>query len=130
MQNGIIKSGMPVVTESPLTDGEKAAAARAQKEKQLRKACADFEAVFAYHLFKTMRDTVPASGLTDRFPGKETYTMMMDQKVAEELSKSSNGLGIKEMLYRQLAGKLLQNGSTVNVVTPEKAVQNILVSKD
>ncbi|MBN1548839.1 MAG: rod-binding protein [Syntrophaceae bacterium] len=129
MQNGI-KSGMPVITAAPVTGADKAAAARAEKEKQLRKACADFEAIFAYHLFKSMRDTVPASGLTDRFPGKETYTMLMDQKIAEELSKSSNGLGVKEMLYRQLAGKLLKNERAVNTVTPEKAVPDILVSKD
>jgi flagellar protein FlgJ len=129
MNNGIT-SGLPVVTSAPVKEADKVAAGRAEKEKQLRKACADFEAMLTYQLFKSMRETVPQSGLTDRFPGKETYTMMMDQKVAEELSKRGHGLGIKEMLYRQLAGKLLKSQDSVNMMTPEKTVSNILVSKD
>jgi flagellar protein FlgJ len=126
----VIKSGMPFITSTPMAGVDKATAARAEKEKQLRKSCADFEAIFTYHLFKSMRDTVPASGLVDKFPGKETYNMMMDQKVAEELSKRGNGLGIKEMLYRQLAGKVLNDKGAVNPAAPEKSVPIVLTPGD
>lgn len=115
--NNAIKSGTPVITSAPSAGGGVKAAARAEQEKQLRKAYADFEAVFTYYLFKSMRDTVPASGLTDRFPGRETYNMMMDQKIAEELSRRGNGLGLKEMLYRQLSEKVLKDGG--NTAGPE-----------
>jgi len=114
--NNAIKSGIPVITSTPSAGVDGKEAIRAEQEKQLRKSCADFEAIFTYYLFKSMRDTVPSSGLTDRFPGKETYNMMMDQKVAEELSKRGNGLGLKEMLYRQLAGKVLKDDK--DAVTP------------
>jgi peptidoglycan hydrolase FlgJ len=122
----VIKSGMPVITSTPMAGVDKAAAAQAEKEKQLRKSCAGFEAIFTYHLLKSMRDTVPSSGLVDKFPGKETYNMMMDQKIAEELSQRGNGLGIKEMLYRQLAGKVLKDSPTVTRVASEKGAPDIL----
>jgi Rod binding domain-containing protein len=35
-------------------------------------------------------------------PGKDTYYMLMDQKVAEDLSRKGNGLGLQKMLYEQL----------------------------
>jgi peptidoglycan hydrolase FlgJ len=82
----------------------------AEKEKKLKKACADFESILVYNLFKSMRKTVPASGLLDTFPGKDTYTMMFDQKVAEDMAHSGNGLGIQKMLFEQLNRKLLKKG--------------------
>jgi len=128
--DSMIKSAASIVTSAPVIEVDKAAAARAEKEKRLRKSCADFEAIFTYQLFKSMRDTIPDSGLVKKFPGKETYDMMMDQKVAEELSKRENGLGLKEMLFKQLSGKVLGKESAVNAMTPEKTSPNILVSKD
>ncbi len=70
---------------------------------KIKKACKDFESIFAYYLLKTMRQTVPksATGLSN-FSGKDTYTMIMDQKLAEELSNKGNGLGLQKMLYEQL----------------------------
>ena len=124
----LIKSGMPVITSKQMAGVDKAAVAQAEKEKLLRKSCADFEAIFTYYLFKSMRETVPASSLVDKFPGKETYNMMMDQKVAEELSQRGNGLGLKEMLYKQLAGKALQGKSSVTA--PEKGVPDVLSPGD
>jgi peptidoglycan hydrolase FlgJ len=126
----VMQSGMPGITSAPTAAADKNAVALAEKEKQLRKSCADFEGIFTYYLFKSMRETVPASGLTDKFPGKETYNMMMDQKVAEELSKRDNGLGLKEMLYKQLAGKVLKSKSTIAVASPEKVMPDVLSSGD
>jgi len=82
-----------------------AAAADAAKDKKLRKACADFEAIMTYYLLKSMRRTVPGVSGLGRFPGKDTYDMIMDQKVAEDLSRRDGGLGIQDVLYRQLSGK-------------------------
>ena len=71
------------------------------REKKLRKACADFESVFIYEMLKTMRKTVPPSGLLNKMEGKDTYEMMTDQKVSEELAKKG-GMGLQDVLFNQL----------------------------
>ncbi len=72
------------------------------RDKKLRKACRDFEAIFLTNLFKEMRQTIPRSGLLPSAPGKETFQMMFDQKVAEDLSGRGEGMGLQKMLYEQL----------------------------
>jgi peptidoglycan hydrolase FlgJ len=72
------------------------------RDKKLRKACRDFEAIFLFNLFKEMRQTIPRSGLLSSAPGKETFQMMFDQKVAEDLSGRGEGMGLQKMLYDQL----------------------------
>lgn len=87
---GTLKADAPVGSEE-----------KARQEKKLRKACADFEAIFLYQMFKTMRNTVPQSGLTNKMTGRDTYEMMMDQKVSEELAKKG-GMGLQGILFKQL----------------------------
>ena len=77
-----------------------------EENKKLKKACADFEAVFSFYLFKTMRKTIPTGLSINQFAGKDTFNMLMDQKVAEELSKKNGGLGIQKLLYAQLVKKI------------------------
>jgi peptidoglycan hydrolase FlgJ len=77
-----------------------------EDNKKLKKACADFEAVFSTYLFKAMRKTVPAGLSINQFTGKDTFDMLMDQKIAEELSKKNEGLGIQKIMYNQLVKKI------------------------
>jgi peptidoglycan hydrolase FlgJ len=77
-----------------------------EENKKLKKACADFEAVFVTYLFKAMRKTIPAGLSINQFTGKDTFDMLMDQKVAEELSKKNEGMGIQKVLYNQLVKKI------------------------
>lgn len=72
-------------------------------EEKLKKACADFESVFINYLIKSMRSTIPQNGLNN-FPGKDIYATMVDQKVAEDIANKKGGLGLQEMLLRQLGG--------------------------
>jgi flagellar protein FlgJ len=72
------------------------------QEKKLKKACADFESMLVFQLLKTMRQTVPKSGLLKTTPGSSTYEMMLDQKIADELANKGQGLGLQKMLYNQL----------------------------
>jgi len=72
-------------------------------EENLKKACADFEAIFINYMMKSMRSTIPQSGLNN-FPGKDIYNTMVDRKVAEDLAKRKGGIGLQEMLLRQLGG--------------------------
>jgi Rod binding domain-containing protein len=74
----------------------------AVQDKKLRQACTEFESIFLYNLFKEMRRTVPKSDLLPSAPGKDTYEMMFNQKVAEDLSKRGEGIGLQKVLYEQL----------------------------
>lgn len=76
-----------------------------EDNKKLKKACADFEAILAYNLFKTMRQTIPTGGAINKITGKDTFDMLMDQKVADDLSKRNGGLGIQKIMYNQLVIK-------------------------
>ena len=73
----------------------------AEKDRKLRKSCADFEALFISYIFQTMRRTVPESAYMGRMPGKDTYTMIMDHKLSEDLARRG-GIGLQKILYEQL----------------------------
>jgi flagellar protein FlgJ len=73
-----------------------------EKEKKLRKVCADFESIFTYYMFKTMRQSIPQSSYFKQSPGKDTYNMLFDQKVAEEMANSRRGGGLQQTLFEQL----------------------------
>jgi flagellar protein FlgJ len=83
--------------------------------KKIRKACKDFESIFTYQLLKTMRQTVPKASGMGNFTGKDTYNMIADQKVAEEMSRQGNGLGLQKMLFEQLTKNLAGEGSRQKV---------------
>lgn len=69
---------------------------------KIKKVCRDFEAIFTYQLLKTMRQTIPKNTFLGNFTGKDTYNMLMDQKVAEDLANKGDGLGLQKMLFTQL----------------------------
>ncbi|MCE5264223.1 MAG: rod-binding protein [Deltaproteobacteria bacterium] len=83
-------------------DPAKAGQTTPQQEKKLRKACADFEAMLAFQMIKTMRQSVPKNGFLKRSQAQQTYEMMLDQKLAEELAGKGGGLGLQKMLYNQI----------------------------
>ena len=68
--------------------------------REIKKACADFEAIFTYEMIKSMRKTIPEQKTGMNF-GKESYTMIIDQKLAENISNNGNGLGLQKMLFDQ-----------------------------
>jgi flagellar protein FlgJ len=76
------------------------------QEKKLKKACADFEAILVFQLFKTMRQSVPKSGFLKHSQGQETYEMMMDQKISEEIARKEEGVGLQRALYNEISQHL------------------------
>jgi Rod binding domain-containing protein len=48
-----------------------------------------------------MRKTIPESQTTTKMPGKDTYTMIVDQKLSEDLARRG-GIGLQKVLYNQL----------------------------
>ncbi|ABK45586.1 hypothetical protein Mmc1_3096 [Magnetococcus marinus MC-1] len=76
-----------------------------QDEKTLRKAAANFEAMFIKQLLGSMRKTVPdfgEGGLMRKSNGEKIFRDMLDQEYADLASKGEGGLGMKEAIYDQL----------------------------
>jgi len=90
----------PVQTEQK-TDVKSSRYSEAELKK-LKKACADFESIFTYQLLKTMRQSIPQSKMGMSNYGRDTYTTIVDQKLAESISARENGIGLKKVLYDQL----------------------------
>ena len=82
--------------------------AEEREAKALREACEGFEAMFLSMMYKQMRATVPEGGLF----GKKSNAMnifedMRDTELMNEISKSG-GIGIADMMYKQLAPTALK----------------------
>jgi flagellar protein FlgJ len=83
------------------------AAHAVSKEQRLAKACADFEAIFVEQLFKTMRASVPESGLADSGRAEEIYTSMLDQQIAREMALGQGSLGLAHQMRSKLEPKVI-----------------------
>jgi murein DD-endopeptidase MepM/ murein hydrolase activator NlpD len=71
------------------------------EEKDLKRACREFEAIFTYQLLKGMRRTVEKCDLFHGGQGEDIYESLLDM----ELAKGVTGLGpnsLAEQLYQQL----------------------------
>ncbi len=79
-----------------------------KKDEDLRKACAGFEAVFLNKLLQSMRRTVPESGLLDGGLQEDIYRGMFDERLAQAMAQ--RGIGIGDMLYRQLSAQNKEKG--------------------
>ncbi|MBU0729637.1 MAG: rod-binding protein [Proteobacteria bacterium] len=75
------------------------------KEKKLRKACADFEAIILKQMLATMRKSIPKSGLVDTSYAQEMYQSLHDDGLAEKMAHTK-GMGFGEILFQQLTGKI------------------------
>lgn len=73
-----------------------------EKDKQLKEACAGFEAIFMHTIIKSMRETLPGDAVFEESNAQNIYRSMQDQELADHLSKSQSGVGLKEMLYESL----------------------------
>ncbi|MGE4551779.1 MAG: rod-binding protein [Desulfovibrionaceae bacterium] len=82
----------------------------AGQEKQLRKACKDFEAVFIGKMWQEMQKTVPKEGYLHG-QQEEMYNSMFEQAMSEHLSEAG-GIGLADMLYDQLASRLKTTSQT------------------
>lgn len=77
-------------------------AANKKDEKELKKACQEFEAVIINMLYKQMKATVVKSDLIEEDPGTEIFESMRDEQLMEQASKTGT-FGLAESLYRQLS---------------------------
>ena len=74
---------------------------------KLHQAGQQMESLFVDMLFKEMRKSSPSTSLTGKTSNaQETFEAMLDEKRAEELSKSGS-LGIGKMLEQQLRASVV-----------------------
>lgn len=92
------------ITNIQSQSSEKTSSSKYSEEdlKKLKKVCADFESILAYQMIKTMRRTVPENKMGMNDYGKDTFTTILDQKLAETVSANGDGLGLQKVLYEQL----------------------------
>ncbi len=79
------------------------AAARENSPDALRETAKQFEGLFLQMMMKSMRQATPQAGL---FNSDQTqfYQQMFDNQIALHLAKG-RGLGLSDVIYRQLGGK-------------------------
>ncbi len=74
------------------------------QEKQLKKACQDFEAVFISKIWQQMRASVPKDGYLHS-KDEEMYNSMFDKEFSEKMAEGG-GMGLGDMMFQQLKKKL------------------------
>lgn len=74
-------------------------------EKQLKQACQEFESLFMNMMYKQMKATVVKSELIPQDSGRDIFESMLDDKMMEEAS-SGKGIGLSDVLYKQLSKQL------------------------
>ena len=88
-------------------------AAKDQQDKELKEACKGFEAMFLNMMFKQMRATVPTDTLFGESNAKKIYQEMYDEKLTENIA-DSGGVGLADMLYKQLSKSTQTAASTID----------------
>lgn len=86
------------------------------QDPKLRKACQEMETYFLSHLLKSMRSTVSSTDLFGSEKEEALFRDMLDDEVAKCAAKA-NGIGIADMLYKQLSG--VQNQAAIQNQTEE-----------
>lgn len=91
-------------------------------KQKLRKACTDFEAVFISKLWEQMRATIPKDGMLHS-PQEDMYRSMFDREFTEKMAQDG-GIGLGDMLYDQLKGKLAGGGKAAGKTGVQTLLSN------
>ena len=113
LQNKVEAAALEKAGEAPAETAKGAAStataeekARAQLEKRLKDACEGFESMLLSIMYKEMRNTVPKNQLFGDDNAHEIWQSMLDTAMMEEAAKSG-GIGLADLLYKQLAPQVL-----------------------
>lgn len=70
---------------------------------KLKEACNQFEGLMIHQMLKGMRQTINQTGLIGGSNAENMWRDLQDQALSDEAARSG-GLGLSDMLYRQLTG--------------------------
>ncbi len=107
MESGIksVSNAADVMQQSQAVQNKTVKATKSEKE--MKKACADFEAMFLAKMLESMRKTIPKSGLLDGGKQEEIYTYFMDENLAK-LASQGKGTGLGQWLYKEMSKRNLK----------------------
>lgn len=77
-------------------------AVKNNEEKQLRKACQEFEGIFMNIMYKQMKATIIKSDLVPSSPGTEMFESMLDEELVNQATEHRS-YGLADMLYKSLS---------------------------
>jgi len=95
----------------------------AQSEKELKKVCEDFEAVFLSYVISQMRKSSEGeeSLMNEDSTAMKIYKEMLDEEYAIQMARSGQ-IGIAQMLFEQLQGSLTQQASDIGEGLPAQSL--------
>ncbi len=93
-----------------------------KKQAELKKAAKQFEALFLNYMLKSMRETVPKDGLLKEGIANDIYTSMFDSYLSQKAS-SHQSMGLANMIYKQLSGRLHMNPEEIKTDKTMKSIQ-------
>ncbi len=89
--------------------------AQTKKEQELRDACKGFEAMFLNIMYREMRKTVPKDPLFGESNAESIFKDMRDTQLMQNVA-DSGGIGLADMLYKQLAPSVLNEKNVTHTV--------------
>lgn len=101
------------------------AAVQNNDDKELKKACQEFESIMLNMMYKQMKATIIKSDLIEKEAGTEIYESMQDENLMELASKTGS-FGLAESLYKQLSK---HSGTGVKNVSKEAVQESESVSE-
>jgi len=91
---------MQIQEDKTFEDTLKKAYSDGDKEK-LKGVCKEYEGLLLQMMYKQMKRTIPESELLPPSSGREIFQDMLDDELID--SATQRGIGISEVLYRQLS---------------------------
>ncbi len=76
------------------------------EKKELKEACQGFEAILLNTLMKSMRSSLPGDDIFGGDNAMEIYKSMHDEFLSEKLAAAKGGVGLGELLYKDLEKNL------------------------
>ena len=101
------------------------AAVNGNDDKELKKACQEFEGIMLSMMYKSMKATITKFNLIEKDAGTEIFESMQDDNLMEQASKTGS-MGLAESLYKQLSQT---PGTGVKNVSKETVQQSEPVSE-
>jgi len=91
------------------------AKAMEKRDKELRKACEGFEAIFLNMMYRQMRATVPENTLFGESHALKIFQDMRDDELMKNVA-AGGGIGIADMMYKQLKPQVESRNAAQNVI--------------
>lgn len=91
------------------------AKAAEKRDKELKKACEGFEAMFLNMMYRQMRATVSENTLFGESNALKIFQDMRDDELMKKVA-AGGGIGIADMMYKQLKPQVESRNAAQNVI--------------